>query len=120
MKGHVDNIGRALVIVLVRPSDAAAIREIQVWIDTGFNGDLVLPQRQIDDLALPQPGTVKAILADGSEVALRTYGCLIDWFGKQRHLEVIANEGEYPLLGVGLLLGHDLRISYRSGKITIE
>ena len=84
------------------------------------NGDLVLPQRQIDDLALPQSGTVKAILADGSEVALRTYGCLIDWFGKQRHLEVIANEGEYPLLGVGLLLGHDLRISYRSGKITIE
>ncbi len=45
MKGHVDNIGRALVIALVRPSDAAAIREIQVWIDTGFNGDLVLPQR---------------------------------------------------------------------------
>ena len=120
MKGHVDNIGRALVIVFVRPSESAAVREIQAWIDTGFNGDLVLPQRQIDDLALPQSGTVKAILADGSEVALRTYGCLIDWFGKQRHLEVIANEGEYPLLGVGLLLGHDLRISYRSGKITIE
>ena len=31
-----------------------------VWIDTGFNGDLVLPQRQIEDLALRESGTVKA------------------------------------------------------------
>ncbi len=120
MNGHVDSNGRALVTVSIRPSNAATIRELPVWIDTGFNGDLVLPQQQIDDLALPHSGTVKAILADGSEVALKTYACLIDWFGEQRDLEVVANDGEYPLLGVGLLLGHDLHISYRSGEITIE
>ena len=91
-----------------------------MWIDTGFNGELVLPRQQIDKLALPHSGTVKAILADGSEVALKTYACLIDWFGEERYLEVVANDGEYPLLGVGLLVGHDLRISYRSGEITIE
>ena len=120
MNGHVDNNGRALVDVSVRPSDVAAGREIEAWIDTGFNGDLVLPQQQIDDLALPHSGTVKAILADGSEVALKTYACLIDWFGEERHLEVVANKGECPLLGVGLLVGHDLHISYRSGDITID
>ncbi len=120
MNGHVDSNGRALVTVSIRPSNAATIRELPVWIDTGFNGDLVLPQQQIDDLALPHSGTVKAILADGSEVALKTYACLIDWFGEQRDLEVVANDGDYPLLGVGLLLGHDLHISYRSGEITIE
>jgi predicted aspartyl protease len=81
---------------------------------------LVLPQQQIEDLTLPESGTVKAILADGSEVTLKRYVCLIDWFGEERDLEVVANEGEYPLLGVGLLLGHDLRISYRSGEIAIE
>ena len=53
MIGHVDNNGRALVTVTFRPSDVAATREIQAWIDTGFNGDLVLPQQQIDDLAMP-------------------------------------------------------------------
>ncbi len=120
MNGHVDGYGRAIVTVSVRPSDVAAARDIEVWIDTGFNGDLVLPQEEISDLGLPQSGTVKAILADGSEVALQRYICLIDWFGEQRDLEVVANEGEYPLLGVGLLLGHDLHISYRSGEITIE
>lgn len=120
MNGRVEPNGRALVTVSIRPSNAAAAREMKVWIDTGFNGDLVLPQQQIDGLALPHSGTVKAILADGSEVTLKTYACLIDWFGEERHLEVVANDGEYPLLGVGLLLGHDLYISYRSGEVTIE
>jgi len=120
MNGHVDSNGRALITVSVRPSDTTAAREIRAWIDTGFNGDLVLPKQQVDDLALPQSGTVKAILADGSEVALKTYVCLIDWLGEERHLEVVANDGQYPLLGVGLLLGFDLHISYRSGEIVIE
>jgi len=120
MNGHVDSYGRAIVTVSIRPSDVAAAHKIQAWIDTGFNGDLVLPQQQIDEIELPLSGTLKAILADGSEVALQRYACLIDWFGEERELEVIANNGEYPLLGVGLLVGYDLHISFRSGMVTIE
>jgi clan AA aspartic protease len=93
---------------------------VEAWIDTGFNGDLVLPQSQIDDLSLPPSGTVMAVLADGSEIALRRYACLIDWFGETRDLEVVANDGEYPLLGVGLLVDRDLHISYRSANVAIE
>ena len=119
MNGHVDNEGRALLTVTIRPSEEAAPREIEAWIDTGFNGDLVLPQQRIDDLGLPQSGTVMGILADGSEIVLDQYLCWIDWFGEQFDLEVIANEGEYPLLGVGLLADHDLHISYRSGEVGI-
>ena len=37
----------------------------------------------------------------------------IDWFGSQRDLEIVSNDGEDPLLGVGLLLDHDLYLSYR-------
>ena len=120
MNGQVDSFGRALVIVSLRPSSVADARDVQAWIDTGFNGDLVLPQQQIDDLKLPASGTVRAVLADGSEVTLQRYLCQIDWFGERRELEVVANDGEYPLLGVGLLLGLDLHISYRSGEITID
>ena len=79
-----------------------------------------MPQRQIDDLALSHSGTAKAILADGSEVVLKTHACEIEWFGAKRHLEVVANEGNFPLLGIGLLAGRNLRISYRSGEITID
>ena len=120
MNGQVDRFGRAIVTVSIRPSGVAATHHVCAWIDTGFNGDLILPQQQIDVLELPASGTLKAILADGSEVALQRYTCLIDWFGEERELEVVANDGEYPLLGVGLLVGYDLHISYRSGNITIE
>ena len=120
MNGHVDHLGRALVTISIRSSHAVETWDLQVWIDTGFNGDLVLPQSEINRLQLLQSGTVKGILADGSTVAMKTYACLIEWFGTPRELEVVANAGESPLLGVGLLLGHDLHVSYRTGKITIE
>lgn len=119
MNGRVDSFGRALVIVAVRPTETADLHEIEVWIDTGFNGDLVVPRQQIDELKLPQSGTLMAMLADGSEVALQRYTCLIDWFGEERTLEVVARDGNVPLLGVGLLAGHDLHISYRAGNVTI-
>ena len=120
MQGHVDDYGRAIITFPIRPSDIAAARERSAWIDTGFNGELVLPQERIDDLELPPSGTLKAVLADGTEVALQRYTCQIDRFGEQREIEVVANHGEYPLLGVGLLVSRDLQISYRSGKVTIE
>ena len=120
MNGQVDGFGRAIVAVSIRASVVAPIRNVLAWIDTGFNGELVLPQQQIDELQLRPSGTLKAILADGSEIALQRYTCLIDWFGENRDIEVVANDGEYPLLGVGLLVGYDLRISYRSGRITIK
>lgn len=71
MNGRVDSFGRALVTVSLRASDVAVTHEVQAWIDTGFNGDLVLTQQQIDDLGLPESGTVKAILADGSEIIVQ-------------------------------------------------
>ena len=81
---------------------------------------LVLPRTLIDNLLLPQSGTVGAILADGSQVAMSTYTCLINWFDQQQELQVVANDGQYPLLGVGLLLNRELRIDYRSNLITLE
>ena len=112
MIGRVDSAGRALLGVTLRSGDAS--EELEVWIDTGFTGDLVLPQSVIDDWQLAQSGSVDAILADGSQIELSTYSCVIDWFGKARPLEVIANDGDFPLLGVGLLLGKELRVNYRS------
>lgn len=59
-------------------------------------------------------------LADGTEVVLDTYGCTIQWFGEQRPVEVVANDGQFPLLGVGLMRDRRLEIDYRSGWILIE
>jgi clan AA aspartic protease len=120
MNGHVDPDGRALVTVSIRPTTGGQVNDVEAWVDTGFNGDLVLPRGLIERLALPASGTVKAVLADSSQVALQTYSCVVDWFDQERNLEVVSNDGEYPLLGVGLLLDHDLRVSYRTGELVID
>lgn len=120
MKGIVDNGGRSLLTVQVRSNAGSTTSDIDVWVDTGFTGDLVMPQASIDALGLSQSGSVDAVLADGSQTELRTYSCVIEWFGNERNLEVIANDGECPLLGVGLLLGLELRVDYRNLKLTLE
>lgn len=108
MNGIIDLNGRALISIDVRCDAESTPETFEAWVDTGFTGDLVLPQRQIDVLGLPRSGSVDAILADGSETVCPTYTCLLDWFGNVRRLEVVANQGTHPLLGVGLLLGLEL------------
>jgi clan AA aspartic protease len=112
MKGIVDQAGRAILEIQLRSNSSHPFRTIAVWIDTGFTGDLVLPQKIIDELGLKPSGTVDGILADGSQTVLTTYHCEIDWFGRIRNLEVIANSGTTPLLGVGLLLAKELVVDY--------
>ncbi|MBM81105.1 MAG: hypothetical protein CMJ78_10985 [Planctomycetaceae bacterium] len=118
MNGIIDSNGRALINVDIR-RDAIAVN-VEVWVDTGFTGDIVLPQPKIDALGLHRSGSVDAILADGSKTVYPTCTCLMDWFGDVRRLEVVANEGTYPLLGVGLLLGLELCVNYSTLQLTLE
>lgn len=119
MNGNVDGSGRALVrIRLKNPADAAEA-EMDAWIDTGFTGELVLSQHHVTSLGLPLGPSVMARLANGSDVQLDTYTCLLEWFGQWKRIEIVANQGNFPLLGVGLLCDRDLHIDYRAKTITI-
>lgn len=120
MKGIIDDFGRALVEIDIRSAVDGTASRVDAWVDTGFTGDLAMSMSVIDSLELNVSGSVDAILADGSLIELPTYTCFIDWFGKQRRLEVVANNGEYPLLGVGLLLGRELRANYATLKLSLE
>lgn len=121
MNGFVDHSGRALLEINISPTFAPqAPFAIRAWIDTGFTGELVLPQHFIDQFNLTQSGSVSAVLADGSQVTLKTFSCVLQWFGEDRSLEVVANDGDQALLGVGLLLDQILNIDYRSGTLSVS
>jgi clan AA aspartic protease len=119
MTGSVDGSGRALIRIRLKNPTNTTEAELDAWIDTGFTGELVVPQQHVTSLGLPLGPSVRARVATGSDVQLDTYTCLLEWFGEWRRIEVVANQGEYPLLGVGLLLDHDLHIDYRARTITI-
>ncbi len=121
MTGIVDHSGRALVeIELGQALAPNAALVIPAWVDTGFTGELVLPQSMISQIGLVQSGSVSAVLADGSQVTLETFSCVVRWFGEVRSLEVVCNDGDHALLGVGLLLDHILHIDYQTVTLSIE
>jgi len=119
MTGRVDEHGRALLRVTLRHPVTGAVQDCEAWIDTACTGELVLPQGQVAALQLPNRSAVKARLADGSEVELDTYTCLIDWFGTSRRAEVVVNQGASPLLGVGLLKDRQLTIDYPRRTVSL-
>lgn len=120
MNGIVDNSGRALLgVPFVTDQHPNGIL-IDCWIDTGFTGEILLPISTIEKLNLKKSGSIDATLADGLTTVLDTYSCQIKWFGKAKNLEVIANKGEIPLLGVGLLLAKILVVDYAHLTLTLD
>lgn len=120
MNGLVDLQGRALLTVPIRTAPEAETLPIEVWIDTGFTGELVMPRSQIERLGLKPGLIVRAILADGRNSRLKSFVAWIDWFGETLEVEVVAGEGQATLLGVGLMLGRRLMVDYGSLNLTLE
>ena len=114
MNGIVDDKLRALIGVPASSSSNGARTIIVAWIDTAFNGGMAIPRRQIAELGLVEESSAEAVLADGNTVELDTFACHFDWFGKTYKTQVVANDGEYPLLGTMLLDGHHLDIDYKT------
>jgi clan AA aspartic protease len=120
MNGHVDGRGRALVSIPVRSGADSDAIEIEVWIDTGFTGELVLSHGLIATLALPQSAVATAELADGTSTTLDVYSRVIEWFGRSRPIEVLESAGDSNLLGVELLNGHTPTVDYQAKTLTID
>src|SRR5689334_15804754 len=104
MKGVVDDSLRALLEIAISATRGGTQHAIQVWVDTAFNGGLVIPRSQIEALGLKQASTTQAILADGNVVDLETFTAYLNWFDKPIRTQVVANDGQLPLLLGTLLL----------------
>jgi clan AA aspartic protease len=101
MTGAVDQYGRAVISVQLAAEQLADPVLIDVRIDTGFTGELLLPQRVIDEMSLEHGVSEHMILADGSRQLMPMHSCWVDWFGRRRMAEAIARSSDIPLLGVG-------------------
>ena len=61
----------------------------------------------------------EVFLVDGQTVELETFACIFDWFGKSYKTQIVANDGQYPLLGTMLLDGHHLDIDYEAKTVAL-
>lgn len=87
---------------------------VEAVIDTGFNGYLTLPPDIIAALDLPFRRNGRAVLGDGSSVTFDIHEAVVLWGGRARRISVDAANAT-PLLGMGLLYGHELRVQVIEG-----
>lgn len=120
MNGVVDEKARALLEIPVSNRLYGSYTAVTAWIDTAFDGHLVMSRQLIDQLKLDSLVETEAILADGSKITLETFLCFVEWFGEKHPLQVIANDGQFPLLGTGLLDGRVLQIDYRAKTVSLN
>ena len=116
--GQVNADREAIVRLTVRGPQGQE-QEIEAVIDTGFTGFLTLPPAIIAALGLPWRGFGEALLGDGSLHTFDVYRAVVDWDGQDRTIEADAADTE-PLIGMGLIYGHELRIvALDGGPVTI-
>jgi clan AA aspartic protease len=114
------NANREAIIYLVVRGPNGQEREIEAVIDTGFTGFLTLPFSLIVSLGLIWRGQAQATLGDGSLHQFDVYGATVIWDGQGQIVETDAAD-TVPLIGMGLLYGHDLHIqTVEGGTVTIE
>jgi clan AA aspartic protease len=90
------------------------VHEVDVVVDTGFNGELTLPAALIAALGLAFHRQEQTILADGSTIETDTYQGIVIWDGAERSILVEASEGD-ALVGTLLMDGYELRVEMRTG-----
>lgn len=95
-------------------------RSIEVIIDTGFEGDLAIPQPLILSLEAQLSGADSFALADGSRLNCPVYEMLLDWNDGKRIVEALVMDGE-PLLGTRLMQGLLLQAEIsEGGQVQLE
>jgi clan AA aspartic protease len=119
MFGRVNQNREAVIKVVIVGVESRKIA-IDAVIDTGFNGDLILPLEIILELGLKLQGYQKAVLGDGTTSQFQVYAVDVIWNGSIKIVEVNAATSG-ALIGMGLLEGYKLEMdTIPNGIVTIS
>lgn len=94
-------------------------KPIDVLVDTGFNGELMLPLSAIEKLNLKSVGDESYKTASGDVINTTFYFANLNWFKRIIKVGVLAKTGENALLGMGLILPYSLLISPSEERVEI-
>ena len=119
IRGSVSEALEALIEVAVEDGNGA-IHSLEVVVDTGFTGYLVLPQDTIRQLGLAYIGRRSVILASGEQRALDAYAATVAWDERRRNVIAFESSSE-SLLGMSLLSGSRVTLNvYPGGSVLVE
>lgn len=117
MLGHVrDKFPRLTLSLPGRQGELS----IEFIVDTGFEGQLALPQAVLRELEAVSLGNRPVAFADGATYPCQFFQIMLDWEEELRPVEIIVLEGK-PLLGVELMEESLLQVEMTTGgQVSIE
>jgi predicted aspartyl protease len=90
----------------------------KVLLDTGFNGELMVPERIAADLGWQPIGVLDYQSASGVATAVLYEGRIL-WFGVSRRVSAMATPADVLLVGMELLHDCTLTIHRASGQVRV-
>jgi len=111
MKGFFKN-GNPVIELLIEEE------KIDVEIDTGFNGCLMLSRTLIDKFHLELYGSGDYIAANGETVVTEIYKGKIKFLDEEKEVEVLSTAGDFALAGMELF--HECKIVIERHRNIVE
>lgn len=113
MKGSFQ-FGNPIIILLVGK------KNLKMLLDTGFNGELMIPQKMIDELKLEQIGISDYVTASGSAQETRVYKCVLDFFDGKKEVAVLGTDAPFALAGMELFHECEIVIERHRNRVEIK
>lgn len=93
---------------------------VEFIVDTGFNGDMALPESLLAQMGLFPSSTHYVELAGGFRQRCFSYQATLEWEGEERLVEILTLDGN-PLVGNGLWQGFLLQAeNANAGEVLFE
>lgn len=115
IKGWFDE-GKPMIDIYLEGSEYP----IDVLVDTGFNGELMLTKEKIEELSLSFIGEDEYMTASGDVVPTTVHIGFIRWFGRTRKIAILATSGKANLIGMELLHFYGLEIARSQNRLVIS
>jgi predicted aspartyl protease len=114
MTGEVDETGSPILRLTV------AGREWLAAIDTGFNGDLELPDELSQHFAIEYAGESRTTLAGGLVIEEKLYSLSFPFDGAMVTVDVAFAPTDQILIGTNLLRNYRLEINFVTRTVLLE
>ncbi|MBI4231506.1 MAG: hypothetical protein HY608_11775 [Planctomycetes bacterium] len=104
----------------VRLQVAGLSDTVEILIDTGFDGDLMLPSDLVERLGCTRLGFVQGRTASGESIVLSVYEGIVEWLGRSESIDIYSSDGKTALAGMGLLSRGRLIVDAKREDVYIE
>ncbi len=93
-------------------------RKINFLLDTGFNGEVMIPIKLVEELGLEQIGVSQYVSASWDIELTNIFKGKIKFFDKDLEVEILSTDANFSLAGMRLF--HECRIVIEMDKNQVE